>query len=151
LVGATNARLVLAAAALSNAGSYAVTLSNSVGVVTSTPALLIVNPAPTQPGSLAREDTAQFGANGEILAMAAQNDGKLVVGGFFTSIAGVPRNHIARLEQNGAVDPSFDPGSGVTGYGSASVNALALQEDGKLLIAGAFNAINGALRTNFAR
>src|SRR5881394_1257673 len=45
----------------------------------------------------------------------------------------------------GDLDPSFDPGSGV------AANALILQEDGKLIIAGDFTSYNGAAVANIAR
>ncbi|MFM9090730.1 MAG: immunoglobulin domain-containing protein, partial [Verrucomicrobiota bacterium] len=49
LAGATANTLTLAAAALSDAGTYSVTATNSVGSVTSAPAVLTVNPPLTAP------------------------------------------------------------------------------------------------------
>jgi hypothetical protein len=45
------------------------------------------------------------------------------------------------------VDLSFDPGSGV----NRDVFAIAVQPDGKVLLGGAFSAVNGAIRTRIAR
>src|SRR6185369_6599819 len=61
-------------------------------------------------------------------------DRKLLVGGAFTLMNATPRNYIARLNNNGSVDPNFDPGLG----GDAPVFAMALQPDGKLLVGGDF-------------
>jgi uncharacterized delta-60 repeat protein len=47
----------------------------------------------------------------------------------------------------GDVDLSFDPGSGVNG----TVNAVAVQPDGKVIIAGEFTTVRGLFRTNIAR
>ena len=151
LDGAANARLAFPAAIPSYAGRYTVIVSNTLGSVTSAVATITINPAPTHPGALAGEPLPEFGANGSVLALTTQKDGRFLIGGLFTSVQGVPRNRIARLHGDGSVDLSFDPGSGVTGVGSASVNALALQEDGKVLVGGAFKAINGFGRTNVAR
>jgi len=91
------------------------------------------------------------GADGPILALAVQNDGKIVVGGLFTTIDGIARGNIARLNSNGSVDSSFDPGTGVTGESFSTVNALALQSDGKVVIGGTFTNVNGVRRTHVAR
>ncbi|MGA8149280.1 MAG: LamG-like jellyroll fold domain-containing protein, partial [Gallionellaceae bacterium] len=47
LAGATNASLILTNVQLTNAGNYTVTVTNAYGSVTSSNALLTVNPAPT--------------------------------------------------------------------------------------------------------
>jgi uncharacterized delta-60 repeat protein len=49
--------------------------------------------------------------------------------------------------QAGAVDGTFNPGSGVNG----AVYAVAVQADGKLVIGGEFTAFNGIPRSNLAR
>jgi uncharacterized delta-60 repeat protein len=49
--------------------------------------------------------------------------------------------------QSGAVDGTFNPGSGVNG----AVHAVAVQADGKLVIGGEFTAFNGIPRSNLAR
>jgi uncharacterized delta-60 repeat protein len=88
------------------------------------------------------------GANGAVAAIAVQPDGKVIIGGLFTSVNGIARNRIARFNSDGSVDKSFDPGSGV---GARSVNAIALQEDGKVLIGGNFSIVDGTTRVNIAR
>ncbi len=55
----------------------------------------------------------------------------------------------ARAQQNpGGLDMTFDPGVGVHGF---EVYSLALQSDGKVLIGGNFDAVNGVARTSLAR
>lgn len=89
--------------------------------------------------------------------MALQADGKIVIGGFFTNVEGVPRNLVARLNSDGSLDPSFDPGLGaqtkiVEGDDKAPfVFAVAVQPDGKILIAGNFRTYNGTPRSGIAR
>jgi uncharacterized delta-60 repeat protein/uncharacterized repeat protein (TIGR01451 family) len=88
-----------------------------------------------------------FGLNGTVFAIALQPDGKIVVGGDFTSINGTSRNRIARLNPDGSLDLSFDPGAGV----DDSVRAIAVQSDGRIVIGGAFHNINGVTLNHIAR
>src|SRR6266404_6292486 len=41
-----------------------------------------------------------------VYAIAQQPDGKIIIGGTFTTIGGVPRNRVARLQTSGALDAS---------------------------------------------
>lgn len=79
------------------------------------------------------------GANEKVFTAAVQTDGKILVGGLFTTFNGVSLNRVARLEANGAVDATFNPGAGA----DDEVSALALQEDGNILIGGNFATFDG--------
>lgn len=83
-------------------------------------------------------------------SLALLSDGKLIVGGSSTAVDGVPRNGIARLNADGSLDHTFDPGSGVAGS-HGSVWSIALQPDGQILIAGNFSEFNGVPRFGVAR
>ena len=91
-------------------------------------------------------------ANNQILAMVLQPNGQILVGGNFTTLqpngAASPttRNHIARLNADGSLDPNFNPNA--TGTYVAQVFAIALQANGQIIIGGAFNALqpNGAAK-----
>src|SRR6476620_8137650 len=48
-------------------------------------------------------------ANGRIWVVVVQPDGKILLGGEFTSVLGVTRNRIARLNPDGTLDTAFDP------------------------------------------
>jgi uncharacterized delta-60 repeat protein len=74
-------------------------------------------------GSLDTTFESSSGPNLQVNTLALQSDGKVLVGGQFTSINGVSRNRIARLNSDGSLDTGFDPG---TGFGH-TVFALALQ------------------------
>ena len=87
------------------------------------------------------------GANGAVLAMLRQPDGRLLIAGNFATYNGISRVRIARLNADGSLDLSFDPGTGVNG----SVNALALQPDGRVVVGGAFSVVNGTSRQRIAR
>ena len=83
-----------------------------------------------------------------VRSLALQPDGKVLVGGYFTSYNGTPRNYIIRLNPNGSLDTNFTPtGSGLDNV----VRFVALQPNGKVLIGGYFTSYNGAPRTNITR
>jgi uncharacterized delta-60 repeat protein/CSLREA domain-containing protein len=86
------------------------------------------------------------GVNGEVDAVAVQPDGKILIGGAFTTYNGdgAANDHIMRLNTDGTRDPSFNAGgTGVQGTSAPQVYAVALQSDGKILIGGDFSIYNG--------
>ncbi|MDX2306572.1 MAG: hypothetical protein NW226_27425 [Microscillaceae bacterium] len=80
-----------------------------------------------------------FGEPSEVYALILQPDGKILAGGFFISYDGVPRASIVRLNSDGSLDASFNPGSGF----NTTVISLALQPDGKILAGGFFTSYGG--------
>lgn len=88
--------------------------------------------------------------NYPIFAVALQSDGKILVGGSLTSFNNVPVNRITRLNNNGSLDTSFHPGTGVGGISSYLYN-INIQPDGKIIIAGSFSSYNGNARNCIAR
>ena len=88
------------------------------------------------------------GANNAVFSIARQSDGKILIGGAFTVVNGDSRNSIARLNDDGSVDQGFL--NGLSGANSG-INALALQSDGRILIGGSFNLVNGVTRNRLAR
>jgi uncharacterized delta-60 repeat protein len=60
--------------------------------------------------------------------------GKIYIGGAFTTWSSVGRNRIARLNSDGTLDTSFNPGDGFNG----AVNVIILDSTGKLYVGGAF-------------
>jgi len=84
--------------------------------------------------------TSSPGADGTVNALAVQADGRILVGGTFTTYNGRLFRNLTRLTVNGAPDTSFNTGSGAT----AQVNAVAVQSDGKILVGGAFDNFAGA-------
>ncbi|WP_430405251.1 hypothetical protein [Fluviicola sp.] len=77
-----------------------------------------------------------LGANGQIKALAVQSDGKVIVGGYFTSFNGSSQKCIVRLTANGTVDPTFVTGNGFNG----EVSSILIQPDGKILVGGPFSS-----------
>ena len=108
-------------------------------------------------GSATRNLIGRFHANGsldtsfnpgatgtggyEVRALVVQSDAKILVGGYFYGLGGgtgtTVRNFLGRLNADGSVDMSFNPGA------NSFVNAFAVQADGKILIAGSFTTLGG--------
>ncbi len=83
----------------------------------------------------------------QIYAIAEQPDGKILVGGYFSSVAGAPRSNLVRLNSDSTIDPTFDANLSVYG----TVRVFHIQPDGKILIAGSIQAVNGVARGRIAR
>lgn len=96
-------------------------------------------------------------ANAQVRALALQPDGKILVGGHFTSFNGVARNHIMRLNPDGSLDTTFNPGSGVAVPNISTVgwwvgvNAIQVLADGRILAAGCFESCDGQARSGIVR
>src|SRR5437879_949908 len=89
-------------------------------------------------------------ANGTVYVVVVQPDGKILIGGDFTTLspnggAAVTRNRIARLNPDGTLDTAFNPNANNT------VLSIAVQADGKILAGGVFYCIGGRLRIYIAR
>lgn len=87
------------------------------------------------------------GADGIIKNAVIQPDNKIVFAGAFTSYNGVFVNRITRISSDGLIDPTFNIGTG----SNNQIYALALQPDGKIIIAGNFTNYNGILVNRIAR
>jgi uncharacterized delta-60 repeat protein len=80
-------------------------------------------------------------------SVVALNDGRILVGGSFTTVAGVTRNRVFRLNADGSLDTTFNPGTGP----DSSVDYAVPQADGKVIIAGSFTKVGGVARPHLAR
>ncbi len=94
-------------------------------------------------------DSFNPGANEPVFSLAVQVDGKILVGGYFTTLGGQSRNYIGRLNADGTLDPSFNPSAGGVVY--PSVYSLALQADGKIVVGGVFTGLGGQSRNYIGR
>jgi len=135
-------------------GTYTVEVSNPLG--RSRVARRPEGPArPAGPGSLdvsfdptAGGERLDFGGGiPGVQAVVLAPDGRVLIGGQFNGVNGMVRRHLARLRQDGAVDPSFNPGLGLDG----EVTALARQADGQIVVAGVFAAADGQPHGQVAR
>ena len=75
--------------------------------------------------------TFSGGADGPVLALASQSDGKILVGGLFSTLGNEPsgsHNYLGRFNANGTVDDTFNPSV------DGPVNSILVQSDGKILV-----------------
>ena len=140
--GATAASLTVSNVGWPDEGNqfqFSVVVCNSAGCVTSATAVVTLS-APATP------DSFDARANGTVWSLAVQADGKVLLGGDFTSLGVVSRGYLGRLEPDGSVDTAFNPGAN-----SASVLALTVQPDGKILVGGSFTSLGGQPRSRLGR
>jgi uncharacterized delta-60 repeat protein len=87
------------------------------------------------------------GFNNNVKTIKIQNDGKIYLGGDFTSYNGIAENRIVKLNSNGTKDNSFISGNGF----NSSVNCFSIQNDGKIIVAGNFISYNGISKNRLVR
>ena len=85
------------------------------------------------------------GTSTEVDTLALQQDGEIVIGGAMSSMGGVTRIGIARVNADGTLDTSFNPNP------NSFVYSAAIQSDGKIVIGGFFGTVAGATRNGIAR
>lgn len=98
-------------------------------------------------GSLDNTFVTGTGASTTIYAMVALPDGRIIIGGKFVTYNGTAINRIARLNANGALDNTFNVGTGFNN----TVQDLVLQPDGKLVAVGLFVTYNGVAQNRVTR
>ncbi|MBE7443253.1 MAG: hypothetical protein HS119_12470 [Flavobacteriales bacterium] len=100
-------------------------------------------------GSIDNTFNVGTGPNDQIRSMAIQSDGKIIIGGRFTSYNGTAKNYIARVNTNGSIDNTFNIGTGFNTF--AEVRNIQIQADGKILVVGEFTSYNGTSRSGIVR
>ncbi|MBE7189918.1 MAG: hypothetical protein INR67_16640 [Jatrophihabitans endophyticus] len=93
------------------------------------------------------------GEVGVAYALKVLPNGQILVGGAFQSFNGVAVAGLVRLNADGSLDPAYNAGgAGVAAnpYGQ-DVRAIALQDDGRVLVGGHFSAYDGQAANCVAR
>jgi uncharacterized delta-60 repeat protein len=131
------------AALLGDGGTVAVGRTDAAGVQKTDFGIVRYNPDGTPnpafgTGGVVTTDIR--GQGDQANAVAVQPDGKILVAGFATSASGIDSDFaLARYNPDGALDQSFGTGGIVTtdlGTQSDDARALAIQPDGKIVLAG---------------
>ncbi len=92
------------------------------------------------------------GGAADINDILVLTNGQILIAGDFTTVNGVSRVGVARLNSDGTLDTGFLPGGG--GVGGSPLRYgydLSLQPDGKILLGGGFTSYLGTLRPSVAR
>ena len=84
------------------------------------------------------------GFNSSATNITTQPDGKILVGGGFTTYKSVSANRIIRLNSDGTIDSSFIYGTGF----NSPVRIIVVQPDGKILCGGNFSTYKGLTDNN---
>lgn len=105
--------------------------------------ILRLNPDATKDASF----NAGSGFDASVYTTTLQNDGKIIVGGYFTAYKGITENRIVRLNPDGTKDTSFNIGTGFNN----SVKTAVVQPDGKILVGGSFTSYNGLTQNDIIR
>lgn len=87
----------------------------------------------------------EAGIYGTVNSIVEQRDGRVIVGGSFTSVQSVDQRYLTRLNEDGSMDQSFRP------VFDGLVTKVIILEDGAMLIGGGFNHVNGAPRHRLAK
>ncbi len=99
-------------------------------------------------GSLDATFNSGTGVNYEqIFDIETLPDGKIIIAGNFAEYNGISRQNIAKINSDGSVNSSFDPGSGE----SYNINDVAIQSDGKIVAVGRFTTYQGYASKNVMR
>jgi len=86
-------------------------------------------------------------SSGSILAIAIDSNGKIYVGGTFTSYKSVTANRIIRLNPDGSKDTGFD---NTTGF-NAGVRRIAIDSNGKIYVGGDFTSYKSVTANRIIR
>src|SRR5436190_4640397 len=87
-----------------------------------------------------------------VASIALEPDGEIIAGGGFAGIGGQQRARIARLDPATALADSFDAHLAYDLKGNiGDINAVAIQPDGKIVVAGSFTGLGGQSRNHVAR
>ncbi|MBI3417153.1 MAG: hypothetical protein HY043_17825 [Verrucomicrobia bacterium] len=83
-----------------------------------------------------------------VSSLAVQPDKQILVGGDFTQVNGVARNEIARLNEDGSIDPTFDLDKGVPPCPICfrTLYRLELLPDGRIMASGWFTQFSDTAR-----
>ena len=98
-------------------------------------------------GSIDTSFNAGIGLDNYIKTISIQPDGKIIIGGEFNMYNGINSKKIARLNSDGALDLSFNVGTGFDN----TVWSTKTQVDGKIVIGGLFAVYNGTSKNYLTR
>lgn len=95
------------------------------------------------------------GVNLNAFSVTLQSDGKILVGGLFTTARGITKNGLLRLNSDGTLDNDFNVGSSIgvsVRFNIAdTIYKFIPNSDGSIYIFGEFNTVRGVARNKVAK
>jgi uncharacterized delta-60 repeat protein len=92
-------------------------------------------------GSIEPSFSPSVGGTANIWASKIQADGKILIGGSFNHVGDTYINNLVRLNPDGSIDQVFRSNLGI-GF-NRSVYSIEIQTNGKILVGGGFDKLNG--------
>jgi uncharacterized repeat protein (TIGR01451 family)/uncharacterized delta-60 repeat protein len=99
-------------------------------------------------GTLDTNFVIGVGGDNSVLALAIDDQERILVAGEFTRFSGVTRGGITRLNPDGSIDPTINFGSGADG---GFVDSIVIQTNNEIDLAGGFSSFEGTSENNFVR
>jgi uncharacterized delta-60 repeat protein len=90
-------------------------------------------------GSIDNSFSLGTGFNGVVSSLAIKNDGRVFVGGNFSTFNNITQKNLILLNSNGTVDSSFNISESLNGV----INDISIQNDEKIIVAGGFTTYLG--------
>jgi uncharacterized delta-60 repeat protein len=91
------------------------------------------------------------GTFGYIDLIRVQSNGQIIVGGTFSTLNGILRNRLARLNPDGTVDLSYDPGQTIFSPADRTFYDALVDADDNLYLGGTFTVVDDQIRDGIAR
>jgi uncharacterized delta-60 repeat protein len=88
--------------------------------------------------------------NSTVNTLLLQSDGKIMIGGDFTTVDGVSRSRIARINSNGTLDTTFVVGTGFGGP-AISIQSINKNSSGDYFAGGQFTSYSGVAINNIIK
>ena len=143
IVGATSDTYSLASVTPAEEGAYSVLITNDYDSIWSESASLIIVEPPLNVAD-GYTPTLTFGST--IWAVATAPDGGAYVGGDFLNLNGdATKDYLAKVNPDGSLAASFNPDI------DSRVVDIVVQDDGKILVGGNFNNVDGIQSRDLAR
>ncbi len=98
-------------------------------------------------GSIDTSFNIGLGLDNYIKTISVQSDGKIIIGGEFTTYNGLSSNKLAKINSDGTLDTTFNIGTGANN----TIWSTITQSDGKIIIGGLFTNFNGTAKNYLSR
>jgi gliding motility-associated-like protein/uncharacterized delta-60 repeat protein len=106
-----------------------------------------IHPDGTLDNTFIATGIAELGSFAGANKISLMSNGQIILAGDFQSVNGAPRKNLVKLNADGSLDCSFDPGTSTNDY----IAGMTLQPDNKILITGQFTDYDGSVRNGLAR